>query len=494
MSAMTEVLRVRLDRCPDPVATYAALCDNGRSAGTALLESAARGQGGTQRSVIALAPALRITLSGDRVQAMAMSANGRVALARLGRDQWPVPAAGSGVPCNEHQRLREPSPFDPLRELFESLAPERTSDSTRLMLIGAMSFELAGRFEVLPAHATADTPDYTFIVPELLLEIDHLAGRAELAAVAFDAAARNDLAQALDAALETIAALTVDPDPQQAPGAQAKVDCDDAAFARRVAAGQAAVRAGEVFQVVLSRCWQVPCPDAFAAYRRLRRDNPAPYLFYLCDDGATLFGASPESAVRFDARTRGLSIFPVAGTRARGQNADADARIEVALRQDAKELAEHMMLVDLARNDIARVCVPGSRRIPLLLGVDRYRHVMHLVSHVEGVLRDDLDALHALRACLNMGTLSGAPKLRATALIREVERRPRGYYGGAVGFLDAAGNLDTAITIRAATVRAGVAQVQAGAGVVLDSDPQREADETRHKARAVLEAIAGEAA
>lgn len=496
MNARAQLLRLRLERCPEPLAVYAALCAQGRRAGTALLESATAGHAGTQRSLLILAPALRIALQHDRITLRACSANGHAALAALGGrdDEIALPALrGNNGVHDEHARLREPSVFDPLRGLLATLAPARSTDRARLMLVGALSFELAARFDPLPALPDDGMPEYVFALPELLLDIDHLRGHAELCAVAFDAPARNDLARTLEQAAALIAELPAEPHPpaQTRAPQSAVVNCDDAAFATRIETGREAVRKGEVFQVVLSRHWTLPCDDPLAAYRRLRRDNPSPYLFYLCDESATLFGASPESALRFDDATRRLDVYPVAGTRPRGRDADEDARFEAELRLDAKELAEHMMLVDLARNDVARACAPGSRSVPELLGVDRYAHVMHLVSRVQGRLRDGLDALHALRACLNMGTLSGAPKLRATALIRELEGERRGFYGGAVGVLDAAGNLDTAITIRAATVINGIARVQAGAGVVLDSDPRAEADETRSKARAVLAAIAG---
>ncbi|HEX7030452.1 MAG TPA: anthranilate synthase component 1 [Gammaproteobacteria bacterium] len=496
-----EVLRLRLERCPEPLAAFAALCDNGRQHGTALLESAASGHGGTQRSLLALRPAVRVSLDGEHVKVRASNANGRAALGlfshhcgyeaeNLPRElQLPASRNDDG-PRDEHARLREPCVFDPLRTLLATLAPARRADADRVMLIGALSFELSQRFDPLPPLAADGLPEYVFTLPDVLLEIDHRSGAAELAAIAFDALSRNDLARTLQRIANELEALVPVSAQSPAPGTSAIGNCDDAAFRARVETARAAIRAGDVFQLVLSRHWTLPCADPLAAYSRLRRDNPSPYLFYLCDESATLFGASPECALRFDAATREVELYPVAGTRPRGRDAEEDARLEAGLRLDAKEIAEHMMLVDLARNDIARVCEPGTRRVPLLLGVDRYAHVMHLVSRVQGKLRADLDALHALRACLNMGTLSGAPKLRASELIRDVERERRGFYGGAVGRLDAAGNLDTAITIRAATVRNGNARVQAGAGVVLASDPQAEADETQRKARAVLNAIA----
>ncbi len=219
-------------------------------------------------------------------------------------------------------------------------------------------------------------------------------------------------------------------------------------------------------------------------------------MFFMQDNDFTLFGASPESSLKYDATSRQIEIYPIAGTRPRGRRADGsldrdlDSRIELEMRTDHKELSEHLMLVDLARNDLARICTPGSRYVADLTKVDRYSYVMHLVSRVVGELRHDLDALHAYRACMNMGTLSGAPKVRAMQLIAEAEGRRRGSYGGAVGYFTAHGDLDTCIVIRSALVENGVATVQAGAGVVLDSVPQSEADETRNKARAVLRAIA----
>ncbi|HFG1149382.1 TPA: anthranilate synthase component 1, partial [Klebsiella pneumoniae] len=259
---------------------------------------------------------------------------------------------------------------------------------------------------------------------------------------------------------------------------------------------QRAIRAGEIFQVVPSRRFSLPCPSPLAAYDVLKKSNPSPYMFFMQDNDFTLFGASPESSLKYDAVSRQIEIYPIAGTRPRGRRADGsldrdlDSRIELEMRTDHKELSEHLMLVDLARNDLARICTPGSRYVADLTKVDRYSFVMHLVSRVVGELRQDLDVLHAYRACMNMGTLSGAPKVRAMQLIAAAEGKRRGSYGGAVGYFTAHGDLDTCIVIRSAYVQEGIATVQAGAGIVLDSVPQSEADETRNKARAVLRAIA----
>lgn len=202
-------------------------------------------------------------------------------------------------------------------------------------------------------------------------------------------------------------------------------------------------------------------------------------MFFMQDDEFTLFGASPESALKYDAGNRQIEIYPIAGTRPRGRRADGsldldlDSRIELEMRTDHKELAEHLMLVDLARNDLARICQAGSRYVADLTKVDRYSFVMHLVSRVVGTLRADLDVLHAYQACMNMGTLSGAPKVRAMQLIAASEGTRRGSYGGAVGYFTATGDLDTCIVIRSAYVEDGIATVQAGAGVVLTPSRRR---------------------
>ncbi|MFB1000754.1 MAG: anthranilate synthase component 1, partial [Colwellia sp.] len=252
---------------------------------------------------------------------------------------------------------------------------------------------------------------------------------------------------------------------------------------------------GDIFQVVPSRTFTLNCSNTLNAYKALKQSNPSPYMFYLKDSDFCIFGASPESALKYQHKNRQVEIYPIAGTRPRGFNKDGsisldlDSRIELELRLDKKELAEHTMLVDLARNDIARVSQAGTRYVADLLKVDRYSHVMHLVSRVCGTLDLDLDALHAYQACMNMGTLSGAPKVKATQLIREVEGKRRGSYGGAVGYLTGDGEMDTCIVIRSAFVKHGIAHVQAGAGVVYDSDPQSEANETKQKAQAVINAI-----
>lgn len=249
------------------------------------------------------------------------------------------------------------------------------------------------------------------------------------------------------------------------------------------------IRAGDVFQAVLSRRLDVPAPDPFLAYRYLRALNPAPYLFYLQLGALSLVGSSPEVLVRVEDGE--LTVRPIAGTRPRGATPAADDALEQELRADPKERAEHLMLVDLGRNDVGRVSRFGTVEVTSLMAVERYSHVMHLVSEVRGQLRDDADALAALAACFPAGTVSGAPKIRAMQIIDELEPTRRGPYAGAVGYLGWGGRtLDTAIAIRTAVIQGRTAWVQAGAGIVADSDPGSELRETEAKARAVLTALA----
>jgi anthranilate synthase component 1 len=249
------------------------------------------------------------------------------------------------------------------------------------------------------------------------------------------------------------------------------------------------IRAGDIFQAVLSRRQQVSCPaDPFAVYRSLRALNPAPYLYHLALDDLAIVGSSPEVLVRVE--DRDITVRPIAGTRPRGGDPAEDDRLMAELLRDTKELAEHMMLVDLGRNDVGRAAEFGSVRVTADKVIERYSHVQHIVSEVRGRLREGLDAVDALRACFPAGTVSGAPKVRAMQILDELEPTRRGPYAGAVGYVGwGAVNLDTAIAIRTAVIRNGTAFVQAGAGIVADSVAAREFDETESKAGAVLKAL-----
>ncbi len=259
-------------------------------------------------------------------------------------------------------------------------------------------------------------------------------------------------------------------------------------FEKAVAEIKELINAGEAYQVVLSQCFTVPTnAPPISIYRAIRRLNPSPYLFLIRDQGRSVIGASPEMLVRV--RGRIMEYRPIAGTRPRGTSPDEDSRLAEEMRADRKEVAEHLMLVDLGRNDLGRVAEYGSVKVDSLMHVEKYSHVQHLVSFLSATLRNGLDRFDALASCFPAGTVSGAPKVRAIEIIERLEPTPRGIYAGTVGYIDYAGNLDTCIAIRALSLENGVAKVQAGAGIVADSVPEREFEETVNKAKAMIKAI-----
>ncbi|NIK12069.1 anthranilate synthase component I [Alkalibacillus almallahensis] len=248
------------------------------------------------------------------------------------------------------------------------------------------------------------------------------------------------------------------------------------------------IKAGDVFQTVLSQRLTATCSgDAFQFYRQLRKQNPSPYMYYIDFVDYQIIGASPESLVKAQDRT--VSTNPIAGTRKRGQNPDEDQALADELLADEKEIAEHQMLVDLGRHDIGRIAKPGTITLTKYMVIERYRFVMHIVSEVSGQMNPDISSLEALKATLPAGTVSGAPKIRAMQLLNDLEPTKRGAYSGAVGYLNINGNLDFALAIRTMIIKDGLAHVQAGAGVVHDSDPESEYQETLNKAKALMEVL-----
>ncbi len=520
----------RLEGVADPLALYRALSDGGARRGTLLFETADSAGEGPSRSFVVERAALAATCRDRTVSLTAFSENGASALAhviaRVGGkaeviERVPERAVLAFSPRSDvadaEARLRAPSPMDVLRAMTSFHVEERVEPHA-VFCAGVFAYDMVDAFEALPPPISDPLgyPDFSFWLAESLLVLDPRGGLTTLVCTAFGsgeapraAAAYHDSAARLGRLVETCRAVidgrkpaTRPPSGAPAPAADPVVDLDDAAYAAVVRSLKERIAAGDVFQVVPSRTWSVPCPDPVAAYAALRSINPSPYMFFVADEGRVLFGASPETSVRVTSHRgpdgdplRTVEIRPIAGTRRRARtpegaiDPDLDDRLQAELALDEKELAEHMMLVDLARNDVARVSRPGSRRLGRLLSVERYSHVMHLVSRVEGALREDLDALHAVAASMNMATLVGAPKVRAAALLRGVETTKRGPYGGAIGYLTGEGDFDSAIVIRSALVMDGVAHVRAGAGVVFDSDPLAEAEETRRKADSVLLAL-----
>lgn len=497
--------------------------DGSRPTNTVLLESADIASKQHLTTIAVLAASAQITCTGDTVTLKALdTTDGPQALKAVAQYlssavthqsdselvlHLPSVAEDS---AEEHARLRERSTMEPLRILTDQVVAH-----PHLPLVaGAVAFDYLGTYESLPSVADgANTcPDYLFFNARIILVVDHPTGSCQLVGASLDAAQLSAQMDALEAAINELPtqaasaqqAATPEAQATPAPSAQQAAEgtisayptMSDVDFCELVAKMQQHIAIGDAYQVVPSRGFVIDCPQPLQTYRYLHDADPSPYMFYIATDDFELFGASPESSLLHSAKTGQVAIRPIAGTRPRGFAPDGsidhelDIRLELELRSDAKEVAEHVMLVDLARNDVARISAPGTRKVTQLLRVDRYSRVMHLVSEVTGQLASDLHPLDAFRASMTMGTLTGAPKLRAAELIRQYEGTRRGSYGGAVGYLRGDGELDTCIVIRSAFARGGKAIVQAGAGVVSDSVPQREADETAHKASNVLRAIA----
>jgi anthranilate synthase component 1 len=464
-----------------PVGLYRKLAQE--RPGTFLLESAEHGRAYSRFSFV-----------GVRSSAMLTERDGRV-------EWWGDPPLD--VP-------REGNPIDALRATVDLLHTDRPEGLPPLTggMVGYLSYDAVRRWEQIP-DANPDelhVPELGFLLATDLAVLDHADGTVLLIANAINVdnsderidEAWSDATRRLDAMerdLRSPAASTVATyDPHAVSEATDRTTSED--FQRSVLVAQEHIRAGDAFQVVVSQRFDAACPaSALDVYRVLRVTNPSPYMYLLripSSDGDgvdfDIVGSSPEALVTVhEGRCR---VHPIAGTRPRGATPEEDARLVEDLLADDKERAEHLMLVDLGRNDLGRVCAPGSVEVVEFMQVERYSHVMHLVSTVVGQLAPGESALDALSATFPAGTLSGAPKPSAMSIIDALEPARRGLYGGIVGYVDFAGDLDTAIAIRTALIRDGVAHVQAGAGVVADSDPVAEDAECRAKAAALIRAVA----
>jgi len=364
-------------------------------------------------------------------------------------------------------------------------------------IFGYLAYDTARLMEELPPmkRAGIDAPDAVLIRPRIVAIFDSV--KDELTIVTPvrpdpELQARAAYDRAVNRLIEVVDALDRPLDHSTAPAdlalsGEVASNTTPAEYRRMVARAKDYIRAGDIFQVVLSQRFEAPFPlPAFALYRALRRINPSPFLYYLDFDGFSIVGSSPEILVR--AREGKVTIRPIAGTRPRGVTSVEDRRLGAELLADPKERAEHLMLLDLGRNDAGRVSKLGSVRVTDQFFLERYSQVMHIVSNVEGELRADCDALDALIAGFPAGTVSGAPKIRAMQIIDELEKERRGPYAGCVGYFSADGEMDTCIVLRTAVVKDGVMYVQAGAGIVADSDPDSEQAECVNKAKALFRA------
>jgi anthranilate synthase component 1 len=390
-------------------------------------------------------------------------------------------------------------PFvDVLRELMNRFRSPFVPGLPRFTggAVGYLGYDAVPWFEpsVALRHTNRDAEQAGFMLFDTVLAFDHVQHRILLIANARisgdeDLRALYQFASAkiefLERELERALSLS-----RQTTGVALNLrsNLDQAAFEAMVRAAKEHIAAGDIYQAVLSQRFEASVGvDAFSVYRALRHVNPSPYMFFVRMGERAIVGSSPEMLVRVEGQR--AETHPIAGTRPRGRSDEEDQRLADELKRDEKERAEHVMLVDLGRNDLGRVCEYGTVRVPTFMALERYSHVMHLVSVVEGRLAEDCDRLDALVACFPAGTVSGAPKVRAMQIIDTLEPTSRGLYAGAVGYLDFAGNLDFCIAIRTVMLECGTAYIQAGAGIVADSNPTAEYEETRDKARAMVRAL-----
>ncbi len=379
--------------------------------------------------------------------------------------------------------------LDELRALLE-LSPQLQPDVDDLPfhggLVGVLGYDIVRYFERLPddTEKQTDLPEAAFVAPSSMLVFDHLTRRAALLHAGSEAirqALRNNVVAALRGPVTQL---------QDQPGevSPAEASMSQEEFEDKVRWAQEQIAAGEVFQLVLSVCFSGETTiDPFSAYRALRLLNPSPYMYFFDLGDAQVVGSSPEALVRLQNGV--ASLRPIAGTRPRDDDAEKDLALEMSLREDPKENAEHVMLVDLARNDLGRVAVPGTIKVEPYRSIERYSHVMHLVSGVQGNVEEEFDAFDLFAAAFPAGTLVGAPKVRAMELIEEAEPVRRDFYAGTVGYFDHEGNLDQAIAIRTMIFHQGRYRFQAGAGVVADSVPRLEYEEVLHKSNILRQAL-----
>lgn len=506
------VRRLALAECASPAALY----ERTAGPGAVLLESADLGAGSGRGSYLLPVPVLRLLVRGAEVGVRALSRRAEPLLdvlrERLGARpdgddglRIAAPRAARDPALDDEERLRSPSVLDVVREVLGLVADDGGREPP-ILVAGAFGYELVDHFEDLPPRPPdpLEEPDLDLVLGLDGVFLDHVRGHVTITtrALSGPGVAEADEERAARVRCEQWAAdaCAVGGPPQSAGGVSLEApafsaDFSEAGFLAAVDELLGHIAAGDVFQAVLSRALTVPSTaPPVAVYRALRAQNPSPYMFFYDLERGSLLGASPEMCLRV--RDGVATLSPIAGTAARGRgpdgelDADRDVRLAVSLLLDAKEQSEHAMLIDLARNDLARICKPGTREVVEPFGIERFSHVQHLVSRVRGRLRGGLDALDAYRACANMGTLTGAPKLRAMEILRGLEPTARGFYGGAVGYVTPRGDLDTCIVIRSLRHVEGVYVVRSGAGIVADSNPGAELLETMHKAQAPLAAIA----
>jgi anthranilate synthase component 1 len=486
------LLPICVDVLADMETPVSAYCKTALGPYSFLLESVAGGERIARYSFIGINPYLVMTQQGETATLR------RARVSNIEEDSINRSFSLEQINCHD--------PLDFIQAELGQYRLVRPTGMTRDELpifhggaVGYLAYEVAARFERLPVpeHDELNLPQSIFCFTETVLVFDHLKHRVRVVThLHLDATdLEAEYRRVLSIIEEVQQRLRQSPRLPEEPARQHDSDaarvCSNRTqpeFEAMVEQAQEYIRAGDIFQVVLSQRLSRHVNAApFTVYRALRAINPSPYMFFLDLDDIHIIGASPELLVRVEDGE--VTIHPIAGTRKRGTDPQSDQQLADELQSDPKERAEHVMLVDLGRNDVGRVSVPGSVQVTQLMEVERYSHVMHLVSNVTGHLRPDITPYDALRAGFPAGTVSGAPKIRAMQIISELEGTQRGVYAGAVGYFSHSGNLDTAIALRTMVMRDGIAYIQAGGGIVADSQPDEEYQESLNKARALLRAL-----
>nr|ACF20457.1 anthranilate synthase alpha subunit [Buchnera aphidicola BCc] len=494
----------------DPLEIFFQLCGNKKN--TLLLESSKVNSKKKTKSKIIIQSALRITAKKGAVHIAALSKNGADLLAKI---ETMVSVKNASIFCtsnrisiyflnqslelDEDTKLIAPSIFDSFRWIIQTV--ERFSVSSIPLFFGGLfSYNLIAHFENITNVTNHNPcPDLCWYLAESLIDIDHTKQTSHLFTYVFttDCIENKRLMKQTKKIIQQFKKKYFSNVAFNVPKKDIYVtgNLNDSSYAEIIKKMRVFIQKGDIFQVVPSRQFYAACTHPLQTYNVLKKNNPSPYMFFMQDKNFILFGSSPESYLKYNANNRIIQLCPIAGTKPRGKhkngniNVDLDNRIELSLRLNRKELSEHIMLVDLARNDLAKVCEINSRYVSKLLQVEKYSHVMHLVSHVRGILRLPLDVFHAYQSCMNMGTLTGAPKLRAMQLIAQYEPNQRGAYGGSIGYFKGNGSFDTCIVIRSAFVQKNIATIQSGAGIVADSIVTEEILESKNKAQAILQSI-----
>ena len=504
----------------DAVDFFARLSDYGRAQNCCLFESREYMTGSGALSFGTAKPSLYLTGTGSDFAIKALSNTGRRVLGYLSSDkerfafcesvEFGAEAITGRIKqvdevVDEQTRLQSTNQMDVLRAVAFAFRLASKPFRVTCGLLGAISYDFIDQFEKLPANKEdiLENPDYELYFADniFLMDHEHSRGYVVVNCVITNGDREVVIAEAqscFDYYFNIARFDTPKPSRYTGPLPAESTDTVQPEYEEMVRTAKRHIIDGDILQVVLSRTKIIPCPDEpLDVYKRLRTLNPSPYMFYLNTPNTILMGSSPELNLRVSGtEQRAVEIRPIAGTKPRGRvageiDADTDFRYEAELKLDRKELTEHIMLVDLARNDIARVAEPGSRVVTELLIVEKYESVQHLVSNVKGTLATGLDALSAYLATMNMGTLTGAAKIEAMKIIRQLEKNKRGYYGGAVMYLTVDGQFDSCITIRSLQVRDHMAHIRVGAGVVHDSVPKTEFEETEHKAGSCMRAVCG---